>query len=331
MGTGDHIHGEGQIIAEFMAPLAAGYPGALGLQDDCALLTPRPGTEIVLKTDPVVAGVHFLADADPADIAWRALAVNVSDLAAKGARPLAYLMALALPGQPERTWLARFAAGLGEAQAAFGCHLIGGDTDRSTGPLGIAITVLGEVPAGRMVRRATARAGDALFVTGTLGDAALGLKLLRQPQFAPAHGLDADATAYLAGRFLRPSPRLAIGPLLMDLASAAMDLSDGLVKDLGRMCSASGVSATIRAGDLPLSAAARRCGAEAVEDALSAGDDYEVLAAVPASQVSAFVARASLLPFGVTRVGEIAAGSGVAVIGADGKPMQLARTGWDHF
>lgn len=331
MSGNEDIQGESQIIAEFLAPLAAGYPGALGLQDDCALLTPTPGTEIVLKTDPVVAGVHFLADADPADIGWRALAVNVSDLAAKGARPIAYLMALALPGRPQRSWLSRFASGLAEAQAAFGCHLIGGDTDRATGPLSIGITILGEVPAGRMVRRATAKPGDALFVTGTLGDAALGLKQLADPSFAGKHGLDVGQTARIVGRFLRPSPRLAIGEALREHASAAMDLSDGLVKDLGRMCAASGVSARINAVDLPLSEAARKCGQVAIEDALSAGDDYEVLAAVPLDRVQAFLTRTSALAFPVTRIGEVSPGADVSIIAADGTAMLLTRTGWDHF
>jgi thiamine-monophosphate kinase len=209
--------------------------------------------------------------------------------------------------------------------------LIGGDTDRSEGPLSIAITVLGEVQAGRMVRRATARPGDVLFVTGTLGDAALGLKQLRQPQFAAAHGLDAGEAAHTVGRFLRPNPRLAIGPLLMDHASAAMDLSDGLVKDLGRMCAASGVAAAVRVADLPLTPAVRKCGPEAVVDALSAGDDYEVLAAVPETQVAEFLAHACSLTFAVTRIGEVTAGAGVSVIDADGRPMHLPRTGWDHF
>src|SRR6476620_6391259 len=177
---GEPLQGEEAII-RLLAPLAQGAPGALGLEDDCALLAPAPGSELVLKTDPVAEGVHFLADDAPEDIAWKALAVNVSDLAAKAARPLGYLMALSFPEPPGVAWLARFAAGLQAAQSAFGCHLLGGDTDRRPGPLTITITIVGEVETGRMVRRATARPGDALFVSGTLGDAALGL-LLRKDQ-----------------------------------------------------------------------------------------------------------------------------------------------------
>lgn len=331
MTGAEHIHGEGQIIAEFLAPLAAGHPGALGLKDDCALLATTPGTELVLKTDPIVAGVHFLPNSDPADIGWRALAVNVSDLAAKGAKPIAYLMALALPGPPQRSWLARFVLGLGEAQAAFGCHLIGGDTDRGVGPLSIGITVIGEVPSGQMVRRATARPGDALFVSGTLGDAALGLKRLSDPAFASAHGLDTAEADHLVSRFLRPSPRLELRDALRAHASASMDISDGLVKDLGRMCAASGVSARIQTKELPLSHAVRKCGPQGVEAALSAGDDYELLIAVPEGKAEAFATQAAALPFPVTRIGEIGSGAGVSVIGADGRTIDLARTGWDHF
>src|SRR5438552_6732719 len=176
----ERLHGEEAII-RLLAPLARGAPGAFGLEDDCALITPAPGTELVLKTDPVAEGVHFLADDAPEDIAWKALAVNVSDLAAKAARPLGYLMALSFPEAPTARWLARFAAGLQAAQASFGCHLLGGDTDRRPGPLTISISIVGEVEAGRMVRRGTARPGEALFVSGSLGDAALGLALRKNP------------------------------------------------------------------------------------------------------------------------------------------------------
>ena len=171
------IEGEESLIQGYLAPLAAGFPGAFGLQDDCALLTPEPGTELVLKTDPVMAGVHFFPDDAPDDIAWKALAANVSDLAAKGAQPLAYLMALALPVAPKHAWMQRFVLGLGQAQQAFGCHLIGGDTDRRPGPLTITPMVIGEIPCGQMVRRSAALSGDIICVSGSLGDASLGLAL----------------------------------------------------------------------------------------------------------------------------------------------------------
>ncbi len=324
-----YIDGEESLIQGFLAPLAAGFPGAFGLRDDCALLTPEPGTELVLKTDPVAAGVHFFPDDAPEDIAWKALAANVSDLAAKGAQPVAYLMALAFPAAPAREWMQRFADGLRQAQTAFGCHLIGGDTDRTTGPLTISITVIGSVPAGKMVRRATARVGDLLYVSGTIGDATLGLRLRRDPALAKAWGLDSSGAEYLVGRYLRPRPALALRDALRAHASAAMDISDGLVKDLDRMCRASGTGARIESARVPHSAAARlavRAQPGLLTDLLTGGDDYEVLVAVPEKSQAAFEAETRL-----SAIGEMVSGSGVDVRDAAGAPMAFGRTGWDHF
>jgi thiamine-monophosphate kinase len=329
--SNDVIHGEDRIVQEFLAPLAAGFPGALGLKDDCAVLAIGPGLELVVKTDPIIAGVHFLPDADPADVGWKALAVNVSDLAAKGATPVAYLMALALPQSPQRVWLQRFVHGLGEAQRAFGCHLVGGDTDRTPGPLTISITAFGRVPAGRMVPRGAARPGDQLFVTGTLGDAALGLELLRQPGLAQRLSLDATAVAALVRRHARPQPRLALAPLLLAHARAAMDISDGLVKDCRRMCAASGVGARLRQVDVPLSPPLAHAGAEWSLEALTRGDDYEILAAIPSERAAAFLVEAGALDFRVTLIGEVVAGEDVTVVRPDGSPLHVDRTGWDHF
>lgn len=327
----DAILGEENIIQDFLAPLASGFPGAFGLRDDCAVVAPGPGLELVVKTDPIIAGVHFLTDADAADIAWKALAVNVSDLAAKGATPLAYLMALALPQAPRRAWMQRFAAGLGDAQRTFGCHLIGGDTDRTPGPLTVSITAFGTVPAGRMVRRGTARPGDQLFVTGTLGDAALGLELLKRPGLAGQFLLQASDVAMLTQRHVRPQPRLDFSSLLQSHARAAMDLSDGLVKDCQRMCAASGVAALLRQGDVPLSPPVAKASSDWHLKALTAGDDYEILAAIPDARATAFVADAAGLDLRVTRIGEIREGAGVTVERPDGTAMKLGRTGWDHF
>jgi thiamine-monophosphate kinase len=332
--TDDTPHGEDSIIQEFLAPLAAGYPGAFGLMDDCAVIAPPAGCELVVKTDPVVEGVHFLPGTAPEDIAWRALAVNVSDLAGKGAIPIGYLMALALPEAPKRAWFERFTSGLGEAQRAFGCHLIGGDTDCRPGPLTVAITVFGSVPVGRMVRRGAARVGDHLFVTGTLGDAALGLALLKDAALTQRLGLETSETAGVVSRFLRPQPRLALRPLLLAHASAAMDLSDGLMKDCGRMCAASGAHARIEAAALPLSDPVRKAVATDTawfKAAAAAGDDYEILAAIPGTKVGDFKKDAAALDFPVTRIGEIRAGSGVRMQQADGSDVIFKRTGWDHF
>ena len=328
------IGGEEAIIQEFLAPLAAGFPGAFGLADDCALVVPKPGMEMVLKTDPVRAGVHFFEKDDPADIAWKALAVNVSDIAAKGATPIAYLLALSFPQAPAAAWLRGFADGLRDAQAAFGCHLIGGDTDRAPGPLSITVTVLGEVPAGRMVRRATARAGDRIFVSGTIGDSGLGLHA-RTNDFARRFWpIDAQERAFLSRRYLRPEPRLKLGEALRTHASAAMDVSDGLAKDLDRMARASGVAAVLDASQVPLSDAARKIVAQVAEwrlRVLTAGDDYEVLCAVPPDHAAAFASAAAHAGVPVAPIGHCAPGHGLQVVGPDGQPVQLDRGGWDHF
>lgn len=334
MTSTTRIDGEDDLVREFLAPLAAGFPGALGLKDDCAVLAPAPGMELVLKTDPVVAGVHFFADDDPADIGWKALAVNVSDLAAKGATPRIYLMALSLPEAPERAWMAKFAGGLGEAQRAFGIHLAGGDTDRTPGHFSIGVTVVGEVPAGRMVRRAAARVGQAIYVSGTLGESALGLALRTDAALAGRLGLTSDEAARAIRRYLRPEPRLGLAPALLDHAAAAMDLSDGLLKDLGRMCRASGVGARVEASALPLSSAMRRA-IEAepsrIAAAIASGDDYEILETVEVSKCPAFEAAARSAGVAVTRIGEITAAPDVHVLDADGAPILPPRSGWDHF
>ena len=297
----------------------------------CSL--PAPGTELVLKTDPVVAGVHFFPDDDPADIAWKALAVNVSDLAAKGATPLIYLMALSLPEAPERAWMAKFAAGLGEAQRAFGIQLAGGDTDRTPGHFSIAITVVGEVPAGRMVRRAAARAGQAIYVSGTLGirrSASRCGRMRRWPR-----GSDSHRTRW-HGRSALPAARAAdrFGRGAAGSCGGGHGRVGRPVKDLGRMCRASGVGARVVAADLPLSPGMRRAveaEPDRIDAAVAAGDDYEILATMAPASCAAFEAAARAAGVAVTRIGEITATPEVCVLGADGAPLSPARSGWDHF
>jgi thiamine-monophosphate kinase len=327
------LHGEEAII-QMLAPLAEGAPGAFGLQDDCALLTPEPGCDLVLKTDPVAEGVHFLADDPPEDVAWKALAVNVSDLAAKAARPLGYLMALSFPAPPSEAWLTRFIAGLRQAQNCFGCQLLGGDTDRRPGPRVISISIVGTVEKRRMVRRGTARDCEAIFVSGTVGDAALGLALRKEPALAGRWGLSPDEVEHLRRRYARPQPRLALAAALREHASSAMDLSDGLAKDLGRLCKASGCAARVRLLDLPLSPAAAK--ALAADPGLAArivagGDDYEVLATVPPAGVEGYQSLAAASGIVVTRIGSTLSGAGAVIEGIDGVPLALDRTGWDHF
>lgn len=331
------LQGESATI-DVLVPLTARFPGAFALKDDCAALAPTPGFDLVLKTDAVAEGVHFFADDAPADIGWKALAVNVSDLVAKGAAPRVYLMSLAFPGPPTRAWLEAFASGLEEAQSRFGITLAGGDTDRRPGPLSITIAAIGEAPSGRMVRRATAQPGDQLYVSGTLGDAALGLKLRSDADQAKRWGLDANDAGALVQRYLRPEPRIALAPVLLAHARAAMDLSDGLAKDLGRMMRASGTTAIVEAVKVPLSAAAARVVAadrDQLIDVLTGGDDYEVLAAIAPERVHAFEQDAADRGVRVTAIGEIGpAGQGaavVAIIDLDGRLMCLNRSGWDHF
>ncbi len=330
----ERADGEAAIIQQFLAPLAAGFPGAFGLSDDCALLSPKPNIEFVLKTDPIRAGIHFGDKDDPADIAWKALAVNASDLAAKGAKPVAYLMALSFPEAPKNAWLHSFADGLQQAQTAFGCHLIGGDTDRAPGPLSITITMIGELPAGQMVRRGTARAGDLIFVSGTIGDSGLGLHA-RTNDFARRFWpIDAADRTYLANRYLRPQPRLALGQVLRANASAAMDVSDGLAKDLERLAAGSGVQATLEAGKVPMSSAAKKIADQITEwriKILSVGDDYEILCTVPSAKAVAFSTAAHAAGVPVSEIGRISAGQGLTIIGLDGQPIKLDRKGWDHF
>jgi thiamine-monophosphate kinase len=230
--------------------------------------------------------------------------------------------------------MAGFAAGLGEAQAAFGCHLAGGDTDRRPGPLSITIMVMGGVPRGRMVLRGAAKAGDRLYVSGTLGDAALGLALRLDPARGPAGGLDEAACAELVDRYVRPRPRLALAASLRTHASAAMDLSDGLLKDLGRMMKASGTGARIAFTALPLSLPARKLfetGVCVASDIVASGDDYEILATVPPDKAVQFETAALAAGVAVTAIGEVTKGPGIDVVDAGGARMAFDRSGWDHF
>ena len=206
--SGSRVESESDLVQTYLAPLAAGMPGAFGLRDDAAVLPNEPGADLVFSSDPIIAGVHFFADDRPVDIAWKALAVNVSDVAAKGAKPIAYILNLALPEAPKRAWMAEFARGLAEGQAAFGCRLIGGDTDRTPGPLSIGITMIASLPSGRFRSRHAATPGDHVFVTGTIGDAALGLELRRDLSLFADALTDADRS-FLASAICSTAPLCA--------------------------------------------------------------------------------------------------------------------------
>jgi thiamine-monophosphate kinase len=324
------------LIARYFAPLAKDFPGAYGLLDDAAVIEPPSGTDLVVTMDALVAGVHFFPDDAPADIAWKALAVNVSDLAAKGAMPLAYSLALVLPPPPSPVFLEGFATGLGEAQAAFGIALSGGDTTSARpDALTIAVTAFGIVPHGGIIRRGGARPGDSLYVSGTIGDAALGLKLRRGDSDASGWPLADDARQWLVARYLRPQPRIALAAALLAHASAAMDISDGLAIDCLRLCATSGVAATILAPLIPLSAAASAIIASdtgLLKAVLTGGDDYEILFAVRCGAEAAMERAAASTGVSVTRVGAICTGApGLIVLGADGASLDLGSGGYDHF
>ncbi len=326
--------GEDRLIAQYFRPLAR-HPGALGLLDDAAVLTPPEGCDLVLKTDAIIGGVHFFAD-DPADaVARKALRVNLSDLAAKGAKPAGFLLALALPADIGADWLEAFARGLGMDADQYDCPLFGGDTDRTPGPITVSIATLGTLPKGTMVRRSGAKAGDRIFVTGSIGDAVLGLKLRREGDAARRWKLDAAMRDHLADRYLLPQPRTALAETLRVHASAAIDVSDGLAGDLGKLCRASGVSAEIEIARVPLSEAARAAVAAEpalMESILTGGDDYEIVCALPDANGAVFRAAAAAVGVAVTEIGRVVAGEGAPrFIDSHGDPLMLERVSFSHF
>jgi len=324
----DRMSAEDRLIADYFKPIAT-HPGALALTDDAAFVTPAPGTDVVLKTDAIIGGVHFFAEDDARDVARKALRVNLSDLAAKGATPLGFLVSLALPKDTSADWLKRFALGLREDAEAYACPLFGGDTDRTPGPVMVSISMFGSVPSGAMVRRAGARPGHRVFVTGTIGDAALGL-VLRQGATWP---LTAAQREHLLARYLLPQPRNALAEVLRAYASAAMDVSDGLAGDLTKLCRVSGVAAHIDVAAVPLSDAA--CAAVAAdaamrETALTGGDDFEVLCTVPPARADAFRAAARAAGVPVTDIGVVEAGAGAHFMDG-GRELAFQRLSFSHF
>lgn len=322
--------GEFEIIARFFAPLAARCPGALGLTDDAAVLEVPPGKALVVTTDTLVAGVHFLPDDPPDLIARKALRVNLSDLAAMGARPAGVLLAAAFPAVTDESWLIRFAGGLGADLAAFDTGLLGGDTVATPGPLTLTITALGFVAAGRALRRSGARPGETVYVSGSLGDAALGLEALR----GGLAGLDEAARGLLVDRYHLPRPRVELGLRLIGIVGAAMDISDGLCADLCHICRASGLGAVIEAARLPLSPAARRAVEmcpERLAAVLSGGDDYELLFTAPPAAAPALASLADELGLPLTAIGTMIEGGGVKVLAADGSEITVAEGGYRHF
>lgn len=312
------------LIAKYFAPLAQD-PAALSLSDDACLLDQEVGRQTVMTADMLVEGVHFFASDPPDLIAQKALRVNLSDLAAKAAAPRGYLLALSLPAWIDDAWLAGFARGLAADQKEFAVTLLGGDTTATPGPLTIAITAIGTLPQGRMIRRGGARAGDKVFVSGTIGDSGAGLQVL---QSKSALG---EGDAFLVGRYHRPIPRVALGQALTGVASAALDVSDGLIADLGHIAETSQLRLVIAADRIPLSPALRRIwpGKEGIIRAATCGDDYEI--AFTAASEAAVAAVSAQCGVPVTLIGHVEAGAGVTLVDASGKALVVPRPGYVHF
>ena len=322
--------GEFALIAKLFAPLAAKEKGAFNLTDDAAVLSVPAGHELAVTTDTIVEGVHFFRDDPPDRIARKALRVNLSDLAAKGAKAQTYLLALSLAPWVDNEWLNRFAAGLADDQNRYGVSLIGGDTTSTPGPLTLSITAFGTIEAGRMLRRFGARPRDAVFVSGTVGDAGAGLAVLK----GEGTGLSDFVRSALASRYQLPEPRLNLGRRLVGLASAALDVSDGLIADLGHIAEVSGVKITIDAARLPLSPATRAfwgSGTDAIVRAATSGDDYELAFTAPAALRAKIEALAGELGVQLHEIGRVDAGNGIVLVDAVGKPLPITRPGFTHF
>jgi thiamine-monophosphate kinase len=320
--------GEFGRIRQFFAPLAG--LGALDLTDDAALLDCAPGYRLVVTVDQAVEGVHFLPDDPPGFIAKKLLRRNLSDLAAMGATPRHYLLTSALPKSHDDEWVRDFAEGLREDQHRFGMALLGGDSTSTSGSVVLTLTAIGQVAKDREIRRNGAKPGDRVWVSGTIGDAFLGLKVLRggYETLAPEH------RAALAARFQLPDPRTELGPRLSGIAHAMIDVSDGLLADLGHVCEISGVAASIELAKLPLSPAAQM--AIAAEPALhsqlaTGGDDYELLFTAPPEADEEIAALSDSLALPIAEIGAIAAGEGVRLLDTNGAPIAIGSAGWRHF
>jgi thiamine-monophosphate kinase len=324
--------GEDALIARYFRPLATD-PGAFNLVDDAAILK-SSGEDLVVTTDAMIEGVHYLTDDPPETVGRKALRVNLSDLASKGASPAGFVLTLALRSA-EDDWLAPFARGLGEDAERFRCPLLGGDTVSTPGPLMISITAFGRVAEGKMIHRRGAKPGDRVVVTGTIGDAMLGLDILKGRAAAAALADDRAACDMLIGRYRLPQPRNALAQAVRDHASAAMDVSDGLAGDLGKLCAASGVSAAIDTPSIPLSGPAANLlarGAVGIEALVSGGDDYEILCAIPENQFVAFAREAGSAGVTVASIGTIVAGtSAPKFLDAHGTEISLSRRSYSHF
>ncbi|MFT0892200.1 thiamine-phosphate kinase [Pseudochelatococcus sp. G4_1912] len=337
---------EDALISQLFAPIAG--EGALALRDDVALLSSPPGSEMVLTVDTIVADVHFFRTDPPGTVARKALRVNLSDLAAKGAEPLGFLLSLSLPVETSLSWITAFSEGLGADSRAFSCPLLGGDTVRTQGPLTISITAVGRVPAGYLVRRTGAKPGDILAVTGTIGDSTLGLQLRLEEQQASNGAssingakplllrdeLTPGEQAFLAQRYLLPEPRNAVAHALREHANGAMDVSDGLIGDARKFLKASGVSGSIDLEKVPLSSAVKAAidlAPELMTAAVTGGDDYEILCTVPAERFAAFQRQCESVSVPLTAIGTIDTGDAPLITRLNGADFPIGHGSFSHF
>lgn len=316
------------LIRKLFAPLAA--KGALDLRDDAAILSPPPGMDLVLTKDAIVEGVHFRAEDPPKRIAQKLQRVNLSDLAAKGAKPLGYMLATAFRADTDEQWLEGFASGLAADQKEFGWQLYGGDTVATPGPMTFSLTAIGTVPAGQTIQRAGAGNGDDVYVSGWIGDGGLGLRLLT----GAAKMDDEVVRRTLERRYQLPDPRVSLGQGLLGLATAAVDISDGLIADAGHLAEASNMALTLELASMPVSDGAATILAKGAFDKAELagfGDDYELLFTCPSSRREAVEQLAARESLPITRIGSTQAGEGVRVLDESGKETSIKAKGYDHF
>ena len=316
---------EFDLIARYFAPLAGA--GGLGLLDDAAVITPSMGKDMVISKDMLIADVHFFSSDDPAQIAIKALGVNLSDLASKGASPIGYLVGLALTDDVSDNWLTSFCSGLKASQDKYDFCLLGGDTVKTPGPLTISITIFGEVSGGQMIKRSGAKVGDVVYVTGTIGDGALGLIERQKPR-------DSDVDGFLINRYLEPQPRVELGCSLSGIVSAGMDISDGLLADAGHLMKASGCGMLIERDKVPLSNSTLNCldsDRDLWQNILAGGDDYELLLCCRPDRQHALLSTAELCQTEITEIGSIIEGEGLDVRGENGVSLHFSDTGFRHF
>lgn len=322
--------GEFDLIARYFKPLAAGRDGAFGLTDDAALLGVSDGADRIVTTDALVEGIHFRPDDPPDRIGRKALRVNLSDLAAMGAAPEVYTLALRIPDERDDDWIAALARGLAADQARYGVTLIGGDTvgggaDGDSGPAMLSVTAIGRLARGPVLRRRGAAPGDDVWVSGTIGDGGLGLRVCN----GEAAGLDPAQRRFAIDRYQLPEPRVELGPALVGTATACLDVSDGLVADLGHLARASGLAAEILLADVPWSDAAEASGFPEIER-IVAGDDYELAFTAPPDRRRAVIEVSRRTEIPLSRIGKMRPGSGVQVRDSAGTPIAVTQTGWRH-